>query len=664
MKSLKYCESLFHYKRRPTHEVRVGDVGIGGDNPIRVQSMTIADTMNTEATVREVIELAEAGCEIVRITAPSMNEAHNLRNIRDQLRRQGVQVPLVADIHFTPNAALIAADIVDKVRINPGNYADKKKFEVREYTDREYIAELERIRERFAPLVHRCKANGVAMRIGVNHGSLSDRIMNRYGDTPEGMVQSALEFLAICEDLSYRDIVLSMKASNPQVMIQAYRLLVARMYELGMTYPLHLGVTEAGDGEDGRIKSAVGIGALLEDGIGDTIRVSLTEDSIHEIPVAQALVRKYNRQREAGVAAPEREAAYSSHFHPFIRTKHHTYRVPVLGAAVGGDETVRVFVDAGDAGRNGAAKKLPVLGQQRNGEQHAELFFTSNCYTPASSPPHVWLPTARPWQQPAELARLPLSVAHDATTDAGEISDALRTAGRRGAALLVELEGFAPQHFSAAVMVRVLETIAEACAAQDNWQTIISLEIPPGSAAALGGIRQTLLRLAEMQFTAPLVLTYRTATGDHDWQLDAAATVGALLNEGFGDAVRIAGVPEAAAVRFIYTLLQATRVRISKTEFISCPSCGRTLFNLQTTTERIKSKTGHLKGVKIAIMGCIVNGPGEMADADFGYVGAGPGKVNLFVGKECVKRNIPESEADQRLIELIQEHGKWVEPVS
>ncbi|RMD98074.1 MAG: 4-hydroxy-3-methylbut-2-en-1-yl diphosphate synthase, partial [Calditrichaeota bacterium] len=292
----KYCENLFHYKRRPTHEVRVGDVGIGGNNPIRIQSMTISDTMDTAATVREVIQLAEAGCEIVRITAPSQKEAENLREIKRQVRKAGVRVPLVADIHYTPNAALIAAEIVEKVRINPGNYADKKKFEVREYTDAEYQEELQRIYERFAPLVKKCKENGVAMRIGVNHGSLSDRIMNRYGDTPEGMVQSALEFLAICEDLGYRDVVLSMKASNPRVMIQAYRLLAARMYTLGMTYPFHLGVTEAGDGEDGRVKSAVGIGALLEDGIGDTIRVSLTEDAIYEIPVAKALVEKFNRR--------------------------------------------------------------------------------------------------------------------------------------------------------------------------------------------------------------------------------------------------------------------------------------------------------------------------------------------------------------------------------
>lgn len=663
MHPLKYCESVFGYRRRPTHEVMVGDVGIGGNNPIRIQSMTISDTMDTEATVREVIELAEAGCEIVRITAPSMNEAHNLKNINNAVRSQGVKVPLVADIHYTPNAALIAADFVEKVRINPGNYADKKKFEVREYTDAEYAAELERIRERFSPLVLKCKTNGVAMRIGVNHGSLSDRVMNRYGDTPEGMVQSALEFIAICEDLSFKDIVVSMKSSNPQVMIQAYRLLAARMYELNMTYPLHLGVTEAGDGEDGRIKSAVGIGALLEDGIGDTIRVSLTEDAIYEVPVARALARKYNTHSFSGeIEFNEKNNFYLQQFPPFESHRRVGYRVELNGASVGAGEPVRIAIHASSLNGNLNGISLPILGQKSAYEEtQPEWLF---CENGAEIPYFLKkLPIAKPESESSDMIRFPVQLDRQNNFESGRFLETLRSAQNRHVPVYIEFTGFAPDAFREKSMRDAFENIIAVCADNDFRQFILGLDIPAKTLGALTQVRKALAIIAEKDIQAPITLQYTVPHDYPNWKLDAAATLGSLLCDGIGDAVYLSGdVSMGEAVKFSYNLLQATRLRISKTDFISCPSCGRTLFNLQTTTARIKVKTEHLKGVKIAIMGCIVNGPGEMADADFGYVGAGPGKVNLFVGKECVERNILENEADSRLIDLIKRHGKWVEP--
>ena len=656
----KYCESVFQYKRRPTHEVMVGDIGIGGENPIRVQSMTISDTMDTEATVREAVGLAEAGCEIVRITAPSMKEAHNLANIKQALKKASVKVPLVADIHFTPNAALIAADYVDKVRINPGNYADKKKFEVREYSDSEYLAELERIRERFSPLVVKCKQNGVAMRIGVNHGSLSDRVMNRYGDTPEGMVASALEFLHICEDLSYRDIVISMKASNTKVMIQAYRQLVAKMYELNMTYPLHLGVTEAGNGEDGRIKSAVGIGTLLEDGVGDTIRVSLTEDAIYEIPVARALAEKYNSRIETQSPNAEDgadEGDYFKRFTPLNPARRVSYPVQIVGEGVGGNEPVRIVLHDSVFANSGSLK-LPVLGQAA--EQKPEWVIAENGKMRTHN--YGWTPIISSTDGIGDAQRISVSI-----NQVGDLKrvfhSAVKKAVRKNQPLLVDFDGFSLPEFEQAQLFQNLNLLVTQCRKYDFWKIIMGVNVPANVIGALTNIRRFLATLAEIGLDAPLLLNYRVLSDQKDWQLDAAATMGALLNDGIGDAVSSSGATNhEEALRFIYTLLQATRIRISKTEYIACPSCGRTLFNLQTTTKRIQAQTDHLKGVKIAIMGCIVNGPGEMADADFGYVGSGHKKVNLFVGKECVERNIPEEDADRRLIELIKKHGMWMEP--
>ena len=684
---VKFCEHPFFYRRRPTHEVNVGGIGIGGDNPIRVQSMTISDTMDTVATVKETIQLYEAGCEIVRITAPSMNEAENLRNIKAELRRQNIRVPLVADIHYTPNAALVAAEIVEKVRINPGNYADKKKFEVREYTDAEYQGELERIAQRFSPLVKKCRANGVAMRIGVNHGSLADRIMNRYGDTPEGMVQSALEFIRICEAHGYKDIVVSMKSSNPQVMIQAYRLLAARMYELGMTYPFHLGVTEAGDGEDGRIKSAVGIGSLLEDGLGDTIRVSLTEDSIYEIPVAQALVRKFNSRRE-NIEPPQRQfpaapADWARAVKPYEYNRRKSRRVAFPGdLALGEKELVRVGISLAQNGAlaedvralvpKASYGRMKVLGApEPPAENFAEwleagtndwnLQDTRACLQ--NTRQHS--PLAAAWEN-LNGEKAPETVLLFMQTATEEkILSSWQYAQKNNAHLQVVFTTAMIAEGSAFAKADLLKSILPA---EGQWS--IGIAIPGYRLGQVGLVRMLVSYLDKIGIAAPLIWRYQIpqelineGSSTADWMLDASSQLGALLCDGLGDAILVEGaIKPAEALRFSYNLLQATRLRISKTEFISCPSCGRTLFNLQTTTERIKSKTSHLKGVKIAIMGCIVNGPGEMADADFGYVGTGPKVVSLYVGKECVQRNIPEDEADARLIDLIKAHGKWVEP--
>ena len=534
-----YCPSRFKYQRRRSRQVQIGNVAVGGTQPIRVQSMTTTRTQDVEATLAQSIRLVEAGCEIVRITAPTTADAKAIGEIRRRLRALGINVPLVADIHFSPAAALEAAEHVDKVRVNPGNFADQKFFRVREYTDEDYAAEIERIEERFTPLVLKCKERGVAMRIGSNHGSLSDRIMNRYGDTPAGMVESALEFVRIARKHDYHDIVLSMKASNPKIMIQAYRLLVARIDEEGIDpYPLHLGVTEAGLGEDGRIKSAVGIGALLDDGLGDTVRVSLTEEPEEEIPVAQRLVAPYN----AGLPFAFSFAEHQERVDPYSYARRLSTPLEVGGLTVGDSATVAVL----DPPEEGVTDS-PDLEQ----------------------PPTPWYDAVRTYRS---LATAP---------------------------------GDRPLHLQVAVDGDDLEVLL------------------------------------------------RTST-----------VLGSLLCDGIGDSVGLTA-PQMAdedRSRLLFGVLQAAGARITRTEFVSCPSCGRTLFDLQSTTQRIASRTDHLKGVKIAIMGCVVNGPGEMADADFGYVGGSPGHVNLYVGKEVVEKSVPEAEADDRLVALIKAHGKWAEP--
>ena len=570
-------------ERRCSRPVKVGQVGIGGDNPVRVQSMITCDTMDTQACIRESMDLADVGCEIVRITAPTVKDARNLEAIRDGLQARGCHVPLVADIHFKPDAALESAKWVDKVRVNPGNYADSKKFAVREYSDEQYAAEVGRIREKFAPLVELCRARGVAMRIGTNHGSLSDRIMNRFGDTPLGMVESALEFARIARELDYHDFVFSMKASNPKVMIAAYRLLVARLAAEGpdWNYPIHLGVTEAGDGEDGRIKSAVGIGSLLADGIGDTIRVSLTEDSVHEIPVARDLVALLAGKGEGWGGA----ADFSPD--PFSYTRRASEKLTIQGVALGGEEVPRVVVTRKHY--DAVAHKLSVLGDF----------------------------------QP-ELVYEDLPVVEIDPRD-GQAVAALKA--RAEACLVTVKDGLD------LTVIAAFRLLAGKMGARHPILLKDSLDPrPDGQTPFLGTL------------------------------LGASARLGSLLCDGIGDAVLLR-TEEAAGqtLRLSYNILQAAGARIFKTDYVACPSCGRTLFNLQETTARIKVATEHLKGVKIAIMGCIVNGPGEMADADFGYVGGAPGKVNLYVGKQAVKFNIPEAEAVERLIDLIKEHGRWME---
>ncbi|MEO6847408.1 MAG: (E)-4-hydroxy-3-methylbut-2-enyl-diphosphate synthase [Chthoniobacterales bacterium] len=585
--SLKYCSNPLHPRRRLTRAVFVGKVGVGGENPVRVQSMLTCDTMDTEACIQQTLDLVTVGCEIVRITAPTVKDAANLEHIIAGLRSRNCDVPIVADIHFKPDAAMEAAKWVDKVRINPGNYADSKKFAVREYTDTEYAAEMDRIRERFAPLVTRCKERGISIRIGTNHGSLSDRIMNRYGDTPRGMVESALEFARIAREQDFHNFIFSMKSSNPKVMIEAYRLLVAHLNAEGSdwNYPIHLGVTEAGDGEDGRIKSAIGIGSLLHDGIGDTIRVSLTEDSVHEIPVAQKLAElfaiKENVQSDAAV---NEEPTLS--YDPFSYQKRSSERIERGEIFLGDEETPRVFTSRKKW--DALAHKIASLGDYK-----------------------------------------PEVVVEDSSVAAIDPRD------------------------QAAVDVVNRTTQPQLVTVADNLDM-----------AVIPAFR---LLAARIQERHPILLKdtlHEPKGGDFLTTLLTAAThLGSLLCDGIGDAVIVQGEEAPGqSLRISYNVLQAAGCRIFKTDYVACPSCGRTLFNLQETTARIKAATSHLKGVKIAIMGCIVNGPGEMADADFGYVGGAPGKVNLYVGKKAVKFNIPEVEAVDKLKDLIREHGKWMEP--
>ena len=608
---MNYCSNPLQYHRRATREVKVGNVGVGGNNPIRVQSMITCDTMDTEASIQQTLELADAGCEIVRITAPTVKDSRNLEHIVKGLRDRGCNVPIVADIHFKPEAAMEAAKWVEKVRINPGNYADSKKFVIREYTDEQYTAELNRIRERFSPLVELCKARGVAMRIGTNHGSLSDRILNRYGDTPLGMVESALEFARIARDLGYHDFVFSMKASNPKVMIAAYRLLVARLNELGpdWNYPLHLGVTEAGEGEDARIKSAIGIGSLLADGIGDTIRVSLTEDSPHEIPVAKALVA--NIKKTSNPSPPWTGSAVASaqcstpnvelSFDPYSYQRRATEKIERDGFKLGGDELIRVVVRQVNFDK--IAHKI-----DRMGDYKPEIVY--------------------------EDANI---IAIDPRDDKA----------------IAKLNGEQSAQFVTVMDEIDLSVIAafRLLAAKLHARHPILLKDAFGCRASVSDAKQK------------DGVSQKRPTDFLETLLTASTNIGSLLCDGIGDAILVQGEEAPGqALRLSYNILQAAGSRIFKTDYVACPSCGRTLFNLQTTTAKIKAATLHLKGVKIAIMGCIVNGPGEMADADFGYVGGAPGKVNLYVGKTAVKFNIPEAEAVDRLKDLIREHGKWVDP--
>jgi (E)-4-hydroxy-3-methylbut-2-enyl-diphosphate synthase len=643
-----YCDSLTAYSRRKTIPVRIGDLWLGSDYPIRVQSMTTIDTMDTSGSVEQSIRMIEAGCELVRITAPSVKEAQNLDNIRKELRRRGYNTPICADIHFTPNAAELAARLVEKVRINPGNYADKKRFEVLEYTESEYQAEIQRIRDKFLPLVKICKEYGTAMRIGTNHGSLSDRILSRYGDTPNGMVESALEFLRICEDEGYTNLVISMKSSNPQVMVEAYRLLAKRLKDENLQpYPLHLGVTEAGEGEDGRVKSAMGIGTLLEDGLGDTIRVSLTEDPEFEIPVAQALVRRYDDRASKAAPIPAIDA---SPVNPFAYHRRETAEVGNFG----GKNVPRIIADF-----SGIRVKEP-----------ADLQAIGHFYLPATD---KWAmndlgadylytgAAAVPFMLPNGLKQI-VDFQTWKSIDNQEHTYPLLN---REEYLTEVTKGFTSLHF---LRLALAETEGDILSYLQE-DPLLVLVITTANAHAMPELRRLFFRLIQNRIHLPVVIQWEQPSADSDESMLFAATdCGGLLVDGLGDGLLLrpfAG-QEDGQVRLLNSLgfgiLQAARTRMSKTEYISCPSCGRTLFDLQETTALIRKRTDHLKGVKIGIMGCIVNGPGEMADADYGYVGMGVNKIALYRGQQVVKRSVSADKALDELIELMREDGVWREP--
>jgi (E)-4-hydroxy-3-methylbut-2-enyl-diphosphate synthase len=643
-----YTPSLTQYVRRKTTTVTIGDVPMGSDYPIRVQSMTTIDTMDTAGSVEQSIRMIEAGCEYIRITAPSVKEAQNLENIRKELRARGYTTPLIADIHFTPNAAELAARIVEKVRINPGNYADRKRFEFIDYTDAAYAAELERIRAKFLPLVRICKEYGTAMRIGTNHGSLSDRILSRYGDTPVGMVESALEFLRICEDEQYYNIVLSMKSSNPQVMVQAYRLLVQRLDEEGLKpYPLHLGVTEAGEAEDGRIKSALGIGTLLEDGIGDTVRVSLTEEPEREAPVAQALIDRYTKRAEMSLPIP---AIPTYPINPFQYTRRTTHSV----ANFGGQNVPRVIADFSrtpvtehDDLKPIGHFYLPLPDKWRMNDLGADYMYTG------SHPAAFMLPNGLKqildygvWQTATDtLNTFPLLTASEYTQ--------------------VETEQTTLHTRLNFVQLSLPDLSANLLGKLRDDKTVVLL-VKTDNAHAMAELRRLFVELINQGITIPVIVQRSySSVPDEDIPLYAATDVGGLLIDGLGDGIMLVQ-PEGGNLKVLNSLafgiLQAARTRITKTEYISCPSCGRTLFDLQETTAHIRQRTDHLKGVKIGIMGCIVNGPGEMADADYGYVGIGRDKIALYRGQQVIKKSVPADRAVDELIELIREDERWIEP--
>lgn len=638
-----YCPSLTEYKRFQTREVNIGGVPLGGDHPIRIQSMTTTDTMDTKATVEQSIRMIEAGCEYVRITAPSKKDAENLANIKKKLRNAGYHTPLVADIHFTPNAAEIAARIVEKVRVNPGNYADKKKFETIEYSDASYEAEIDRIYEKFSPLVKICKEEGTAMRIGTNHGSLSDRIMSRYGDTPLGMVESAMEFIRICEDLNYYDLVISMKASNTQVMVQAYRLLVNHMMQNDQNYPLHLGVTEAGDGEDGRIKSAVGIGALLEDGLGDTIRVSLTEEPEAEIPVARKLVERYSNRSGHKRIAEISEIPVN----PFQYSKINSNQVHDIGA----DQVPVVVANL----EHSDVEDYDIYSQI--GYRYNEMLDKYSISDLASDFAYFGVNEATSISLPGGLKKI-----YDfpvwATFCDEKKSDTFPMFDYKD---FIDFDEFSQK----LNFVRIQ--------AEDGAQFLNDLEsetrpivivVSTKNEHSMPQIRRFLFSLKKNNINFPVIFERKYEVQDFEQlTINASADIGPLFLDGFGNGIFLSSethrLDQINSLSF--GILQATRTRISKTEYISCPSCGRTLFDLQETTAMIRAKTNHLKGVKIGIMGCIVNGPGEMADADYGYVGSGIGKITLYRGQEVVKRQIPSEDALDELIRLIKDDGNWVE---
>lgn len=656
-----YAESLTEYKRLKTLEVKVGDLLIGNYHPIRIQTMTTTDTMNTLATVEQSIRCIEAGAELVRITAPSKKEAENLLNIKNELHKRGYKTPLVADIHFTPNAAEIAARIVEKVRINPGNYVDKKKFELIEYSDADYKEEIERIRNRFTPLIKICKEYGTAMRIGTNHGSLSDRIMSRYGDTPIGMVESAMEFLRIAESENYYNIVLSMKSSNPQVMVQAYRLLIENMQsELGHCYPLHLGVTEAGDGEDGRIKSAIGIGTLLEDGIGDTIRVSLTEDSEFELPVCENILKRYHSSKVAEQNSKVPAIKNLSKLNTTVRDIRKTFTVQNIGGrnvpVIVADLHKKNEINREDL-KDIGYKYNPVTDKWNINDMAADYIFCGENKIDFALPGTLNLIFEYDlWKNTSDKSRsFPIFNAQQYLENSHERSALIN---------FVTLDCY-PKNDVDFDYENFFDKI------RNDRSVVLCLRTKNRNAVQT--IRRMFLELLDREIKNPVIIICDSENAiTAESLIHYAIETGALLIDGFGNGICLTDhflnknkIPDYKFINSIaFGILQASRTRISKTEFISCPSCGRTLFDLQETTAKVRAVTHHLKGLKIAIMGCIVNGPGEMADADFGYVGSGPGKITLYKGKDVVKRNIPEEIAVEELINLLKENNVWVEPLA
>jgi (E)-4-hydroxy-3-methylbut-2-enyl-diphosphate synthase len=638
--SKKYCNDLTSYSRFITREVNIGSIALGGKNPIRIQSMTTTDTMDTIATVEQSIRIIEAGADYVRITAPSINEAKNLENIKIELRKRGYDTPLIADIHFTPNAAEVAARIVEKVRVNPGNYADKKKFSIIEYTEDEYETELDRLRQKFTPLVNICKEYGTAMRIGTNHGSLSDRIMSRFGDTPLGMVESALEFVRICEELDYHEIVLSMKASNPKVMVEAYRLLINKMLDERMNYPIHLGVTEAGDGEDGRIKSAVGIGTLLEDGIGDTVRVSLTEEPEIEVPVAINLVNRYSSRNKHKEIPPIIENPID----PFDFKRRETCEADRIGA-----HNVPAVIITANENIYKSHSSLTELGYN-----YSESLDKWNIGETAFD--FLYLGKKNlDYKLPGTLKKIfdydywMMSKNKDESFPLFNAEQYL-SGNKRSERI----------NFLSVSIEDLTDDLLNEISSDKSCVLVLSSD----NEHAMAELRRVFIELINKVINAPVIIKRKYNNTDNEkLMLYSATDIGGLLLDGLGDGVWIdSDKNNLKTINSVsFGILQATRTRISKTEYISCPSCGRTLFDLQITTSTIRKRTDHLKGLKIAIMGCIVNGPGEMADADYGYVGSGPGKITLYKGREVVKKNVNTEVAVDELIELIKENGDWVE---
>jgi (E)-4-hydroxy-3-methylbut-2-enyl-diphosphate synthase len=633
----QYCLDLFNRKRYVTREITVGKIKMGGNQPIRIQSMTTADTMDTQKSIDESIRMIDAGCELVRLTAPSIKEAKNLGVIKTKLNELGYYAPLVADIHFTPNAAEVAAKLIEKVRVNPGNYADKKKFEEFDFTDEGYQAELVRIEKKFRPLVEICKEHNTAMRIGTNHGSLSDRILSRFGDTPTGMVESAMEFLRICKQMDFHELVISMKASNTLVMVQAYRLLVHTMEKEGMNYPLHLGVTEAGDGEDGRIKSAVGIGALLEDGLGDTIRVSLTEDPEFEIPVARKLVEKFSSTNNIKPINTRLKIQYN----PFD----HERRETTQNNNIGGKSVPVVFADLSNK------KEVQPINFYGFGYNYSIQLDKWTMQDLAAD--YVFLgDTDLNFEIPGTLG---------AVFNYDKWSTDYRAKKHTFPYLKsTDLDSKKDLPNTYFLELQAEELDIELIKAHSN--SVLVINSVYSNKTQLYRLARTILDHEGIK--NPVILKYNSTEKDLETvQLHVSSDAGNQFLDGFGDGIWISSaLPIVEVNSMSFGILQATRTRISKTEYISCPSCGRTLFDLQETTAKIRSKTSHLKGLKIGIMGCIVNGPGEMADADYGYVGTGIGKIHLYKEKTIVRKNVPEADAVDALIDLIKENNDWVDP--